>query len=278
MKTIKKVTGVLNGVTIKDIPMAEYYAGGLTPNGMRAVSSTIKKYVLAKYLIKVQVSSSTFSMGDSVNVYFDPRTLTVENYKKISAEIESIFQTYQYDYYADCQGTKGTPKTYVAELDAEFGITTKYISCNYRPNYDTKLHASWEAEGKPAMIDPTTVDDSFPTDEEVMELLNSKEEIKEPIRKGNRAPIEWYASHEVIEEVEECSISEESKAVLMKAKELADLISDSALRMVLDKRLGSDDIESEVTEILLKTQNYSMEKFVTKQLLEAIEFIKKTLK
>ena len=198
MKTTHKFSGTINGIKVKNIPFIKYSNGSdnYYPTGMSAVTSVIKQYLKGKYGLKVQTYSQTFSMGDSVTIYFDPRTLTRETFKEIEKEMVSLFQTHKSSYCGDYADYKRTEGTYINELGKEVNIDTKYISCNYEPNWDTKLREEWEAEGRPVMVDPSTAEtfideaEELPTIEEVKEVLNTKEEIKPTRATGERAPVQ----------------------------------------------------------------------------------------
>ena len=112
--------------------------------GMMPLSQVARQYVKATYPgVKVWIKTDSFSMGDSIDFWIDPRTTTREQFKEMQSDLEHRFQYGTFDgmtdssgYKTEGEGWKPIYVTYENGRGKEF--TAKYASAYARAPYGAK--------------------------------------------------------------------------------------------------------------------------------------------
>lgn len=93
----RKVNFEWNGIQFKNVPIDKY---------MGRVASVARQYAKAKYGAKIQTRTDSFSMGSSIDIYVDPRSVTPEVYKELAADMAHRFDYHTFDSMTDYSGYK----------------------------------------------------------------------------------------------------------------------------------------------------------------------------
>lgn len=137
MSTTRKIKFTYNfkgtPIEFNNISVEEYENGVYAH--MRGVSQVVRQFVKAMFpeVGKFQISSNSYSMGDSVTVYLNEPDKEV--YKIVDDTLRSLFQRYK----------NPNPSGITVELgDKSVTFDTKYFFTNSTPKYGTKAYEEWE--------------------------------------------------------------------------------------------------------------------------------------
>ena len=149
--------------TFKNIPIMKYPdRNGIGNNEyyvrMGGVSKVIRQYVKQKYGVKVQMKTSSFSGGNSANVYIDPINVKSEQYELIKSDLEALFQygTFNgmidsYEYHNDAEYIKtwickksDDSCDYKMSDTKEIEFTTKYLFTDHAFKWGTKAYKDYD--------------------------------------------------------------------------------------------------------------------------------------
>lgn len=143
MKT--KLNLNLYGVSFKNIEVNGFGEGRYGYATGRGISSMVRQFVAAKYGVKCQVHYDSFSMGNSVSVYIDPRELYTDYASLIREELDAAFCYGKFDAMTDCYDIKENGAS--VEKEVGFSFKVKYTSFQFGAKYGTKLYDELKAEG-----------------------------------------------------------------------------------------------------------------------------------
>lgn len=143
MKT--KIDFSLYGVQFKNIEVYGFGEGATGQATGRGISAMARQYVAAKYGVKCQVHYDSFSMGNSLSIYVDPRDLYTDYKQIISEDLKASFCYGSFDAMTDCYDLKEEGKD--IEKMVGFFFKAKYVSFQFGAKYGTKLYEELEAEG-----------------------------------------------------------------------------------------------------------------------------------
>lgn len=144
MKTKKNIDFKWNGIFFLKIPIVTYTQkiNGTTIENhyatMGGVSKVARQYIKQKHGVCVQVSTESYSGGDSLTIYVNPTAVTREVYDSLKSNIKSLFQYGSFDGMTDMYNYKDG---FTGITDPETGVTfdTKYCFVQYGAKYGTKL-------------------------------------------------------------------------------------------------------------------------------------------
>lgn len=129
------------------------YSGGVrfyAPMG--TVSSVVRQYVKQRWpqVGKFNISSDSFSMGDSVTVYLN----FVDNdlFKEISRELTMLFQRGRFNGMEDIYEYSDRDSRFTLNMEDEDSpttIDTKWMSTQNRPKFDSSL---WKEANKKGLV------------------------------------------------------------------------------------------------------------------------------
>jgi len=108
---------------------------------MAGVSQVIRQYIKQKWKIPFQISSDSFSGGDSITVYLSPVKVEENVAKDVEIELKLIFTSGSFDGSDDSYNYKPTVFK-ISDGGKEYSFRTKFLSVNYEPKYGTK---DWDA-------------------------------------------------------------------------------------------------------------------------------------
>lgn len=137
-----KVSFSDKGFNFKNIPVKGNPEDGYFYFAMGGVSSIVRQFMKQKFPgVKFQISTDSFSGGDSVGVYLNPMNVTKEQYKEISGELQARFEYGKFNSMEDI---------YEYSQDApnfEFigrKINTKYMQVRHYPKYGSKDYEEYQ--------------------------------------------------------------------------------------------------------------------------------------
>lgn len=121
-----------------------------TPNYLyvptAGVAQVIRQYIKQKWGVKVQISSSTFSGGDSVDVYLP--CVDEKLYDEIRLEVRGLFSAGHFNGMIDLYEYKSDDSfIHIQHNGKKADVSAKYISVRNTPKWGTKLYREYEAEG-----------------------------------------------------------------------------------------------------------------------------------
>ncbi len=107
---------------------------------MMGVSQVIRQYIKQKWSIPFQISSESYSGGDSIRIYLNPMEMSEQLRKEITDDLSSSFQRGEFDGMTDSYNSR-EPKisTMINGENVKFGV--KYIFIENKPKFGTK---EWE--------------------------------------------------------------------------------------------------------------------------------------
>lgn len=104
---------------------------------MMGVSQVMRQYIKQRWKVPFQISSSSFSGGDSITVYLSPLKVSENLLKEIEEELTIIFSAGSFDGRDDSYNYK--PSNFKISIDDEkYRFNTKYLNVNYEPKYGSK--------------------------------------------------------------------------------------------------------------------------------------------
>jgi len=107
---------------------------------MMGVSQVIRQYIKQRWNIPFQISTDSFSGGDSVRVYVSPLNVTDKNiFEDINIELKVIFQAGNFDGSTDSYEYKKSSFK-ISANGKEYSFRTKYLFVEYEPKYGTKQY------------------------------------------------------------------------------------------------------------------------------------------
>lgn len=140
----EKVDFEWNGMKFKNIGLLAWGNGSYyAPIG--AVSQVVRQYIKQKFKVPFQISSDSYSGGNSIRTYFSPEDVTKEKFEEIRDDLNHTFSDGSFDGMEDIYNYgENEFKVNIKGQDVEFG--TKYFFAEYRPKYDTKKYDEWRAK------------------------------------------------------------------------------------------------------------------------------------
>ena len=139
-----KITFESFGLEFKNITVGANREGEPLYRTMGGVGQCVRQYMKQRFPgVPFQVSTSSFSGGDAVDVYLSPLDVEKCVYENVRQELEAVFSQGRFNgmediyEYNDGHGIKDPAS------GIEFG--TKYMTVSYRPKYGTKQYAAYEA-------------------------------------------------------------------------------------------------------------------------------------
>ena len=113
---------------------------------MVGVSQVIRQYIKQRWKVPFQISSSSYSGGDSITVYLSPVNVDGNIYDDIENELNTIFTSGSFDGSDDSFNYK--PTVFKITNDGrEYSFRTKYLIVYYAPKSGTKdwqVYLKWK--------------------------------------------------------------------------------------------------------------------------------------
>ena len=145
---------VLNGRTFKfknvKLDKVTYNGGIRFYAPMGTVSSVVRQYVKQRWpqVGKFNISSDSYSMGDSVTVYLN--FVDKELYSEINSELSMLFQRGHFDGMTDMYEYSNKNRMSVPvspDESTNATIDTKWMSVNNRPKFGSSLWKEADTKG-----------------------------------------------------------------------------------------------------------------------------------
>lgn len=129
-------------INFKNVPV-EVYENGVYSQ-MRGVSSVVRQFVKQMFpeAGKFQIGSDSFSMGDSVNLYFDE--ISNELFDEINRTTQAIFERGNFNGMIDLYEYKENYGVRTEVNGYEVTFSTKYMSSRNTPKYGTKAYEAYK--------------------------------------------------------------------------------------------------------------------------------------
>lgn len=108
---------------------------------MMGVSQTIRQYIKQVWKgVPFQISTTSYSGGDSVRVHLSPVNVGINIYEDIKTELKIIFQEGNFDGMTDTYEYRDKNETFFVNTSdgRKLHIGTKYLFVDYEPKYGTK--------------------------------------------------------------------------------------------------------------------------------------------
>lgn len=138
----------INGKTFnfKNINVIVSRYGAYVP--MSGVSSAVRQYMKQRFpQVKFQISSSSFSMGNSVTVYLP--CVDEKLHKEINRELGAVFSAGSFNGMYDLYEYRdGTSAVHGQINGKHFEVNTKYMNVENRPKWGTKIYREMESAGQ----------------------------------------------------------------------------------------------------------------------------------
>jgi len=101
----RKVSFTHKDLQFTDIAINEGQYGAFVPMG--SISKVVRQYMKQRYPdYQFAITTRSFSMGDAVDVYVDPRFVSREQATELYDELKSVFQYSYFDPMSDYSGIK----------------------------------------------------------------------------------------------------------------------------------------------------------------------------
>ena len=131
-------------INFKNIPIITYDNGRSYYSRIGAVSKVVRQYIKAKYPnAEFQIKSESFSMGNSVTVWINPHKVSKEDYKQISDDLETTFQSGNFNPMEDIyEYHNETTIQYITNYGV-VNFDTKYMMVNYGYKWGSKQYKQY---------------------------------------------------------------------------------------------------------------------------------------
>jgi len=111
---------------------------------MMGISQVIRQYIKQRWNIPFQISTNSFSDGDSVQIYISPLSVTNKSiFEDINKELKIIFQAGNFDGSTDSYEYKKSSFK-ISTNDKEYSFRTKYLFVEYKPKFGTKQYDDYK--------------------------------------------------------------------------------------------------------------------------------------
>jgi len=122
---VEKINFEWNGFQFKNIPLYKYGTDRYYVS-IGSVSQVVRQYIKQKYKIPFQISSDSYSGGDSIHLYISPLDVDKETFDKISSDLETTFKAGYFDGMEDIYNY--TDSQFVIEYNGQnIEFDTKYF-------------------------------------------------------------------------------------------------------------------------------------------------------
>jgi hypothetical protein len=148
MKTpTTKISFESNGLEFKNITVsANRNTGEPSYRTMRGVGQVIKQYMKQRFPgVPYQLSTKSYSMGDSVTVYMNPLKVSKEMIDRISDSLQAQFEYGRFNSMEDIYEYKND-SGFIKDSKSGIEFSTKYLHVQRSPKFDTaEYHAYKQA-------------------------------------------------------------------------------------------------------------------------------------
>lgn len=144
-----KITFESFGLEFKNITVGANRDGEPLYRTMGGVGQCVRQYMKQRFPgVKFQVSTSSFSGGDAVDVYLSPLNVSDKVYENVRHELEAVFSQGRFNGMEDIYEYNADGGIKDPASGIEFG--TKYLHVSHKPKYGTKQYEAYEAAQKNA--------------------------------------------------------------------------------------------------------------------------------
>jgi len=147
MKTpTTKVSFESNGLKFKNVTVvANSQTGAPLYTTMRGVGQVVRQYMKQKFTgVPFQMSTDSYSMGDSVRLYLNPAKVDNATRDAIADEMQAVFQYGNFNGMEDIYEFKGG-NGFVRDAQNGIEFSTKFFFVEYRPKFGTKEYDAWQS-------------------------------------------------------------------------------------------------------------------------------------
>lgn len=148
MKTpTTKISFNSNGLKFKNITVSvNRNTGEPSYRTMRGVGQVVKQYMKQRFPgVPYQLSTKSYSMGDSVTVYINPFKVDEATVDRISNTLQAQFEYGKFNSMDDIYEHKNDGG-FIKDSKSGIKFDTKYLHVQRRPKFDTPEYYAYEAQ------------------------------------------------------------------------------------------------------------------------------------
>jgi hypothetical protein len=137
------------GIEFKNITVGANRDGEPTYRTMGGVGQCVRQYMKQRFPgVPFQLSTSSFSGGDAVDVYLSPLEVNDKVYENVRNELDAVFSEGRFNGMEDIYEYNRDSGIKDPVTGIEFG--TKYMHVSHRPKYGTKQYEAYQAANENA--------------------------------------------------------------------------------------------------------------------------------
>ena len=148
MKTpTTKISFESNGLKFKNITVSvNRNTGEPSYRTMRGVGQVIKQYMKQRFPgVSYQMSTKSYSMGDSVTIYMNDLKISKEVIEQVSDTLQAQFEYGKFNSMEDIYEHKND-SGFIIDDKTGIKFDTKYLHVQRSPKFDTKEYYEYKAE------------------------------------------------------------------------------------------------------------------------------------